>query len=250
LGLTVIYTRKINLDKTGSDNGKKEFKLKNRGIKISLIIIILISMIWVINLVAIKPYIAELYYFKGMRYNVDKNYTNSLPNFQYAVQLDPYNGRILHALGTTYYNLNIFSKAEEILQEAKKYIIDVNTFYILGLNYSKQNMFEKAKREFKHAIYLDPKFSNAYIDLAYLYAKQEEYDKAIAGWNKILEIEPNFSEKYNVLYFIGLTYQKKEMPDQSLEYFLQALQLVPEGSPIEKEIEEEINKNYKSKLEN
>ena len=40
------------------------------------------------------------------------------------------------------------------------------------------------------------------------------------------------------------------MPNKALEYFLQALQLVPEGSPIEKEIEEEINKIYKSKLEN
>ena len=249
LGLTVIYTRKINLPKTDSDNGQKEFKLKYKGIKIALTILVLVFMIWVINLVAIKPYIAELYYFKGMRYNVDKNYTKSLPNLQYAVQLDPYNGRILHALGTTYYNLNIFSKAEEILQEAKKYMIDVNTFYILGLNYSKLTMFEKAEKEFKHAIYLDPKFNKAYIDLAYMYAQQKEYDKAIIEWNKILEIDPDFSEKYNVLYFIGLAYNKKEKPDRALEYFIQALQLAPEGSPIIEEIEKEIYDIYRSNLD-
>lgn len=40
------------------------------------------------------------------------------------------------------------------------------------------------------------------------------------------------------------------MPDKALEYFVQALQLVPEGSPIEEVIEEEINKIYKSNLEN
>jgi O-antigen ligase/Tfp pilus assembly protein PilF len=249
LGLTIIYTRKINLSKTDSDNKPKELKLKNKGIKIVLIILVLISMIWLINLVAVKPYIAELYYFKGMRYNVDRSYTKSLPNFQYAVQLDPYNGRILHALGTTYFNLNIFSKAEEMLKEAKKYMIDVNTFYILGLNYSKLNMFEKAEKEYKYAIYLDSKFNKAYIDLAYLYAKQEEYDKAIIEWNKILEVEPDFSEKYNVLYFIGLAYNKKGMPDMALEYFLEALQLAPEGSPIIEEIEKEIYNIYESKLE-
>lgn len=250
MGLTVVYMRKTNLYEIDSDNCLKEVKLKNKKIKIALSILIFIFMIFAINLLVIKPYIAELNYFKGMRYNVGKNYTKSLPNLQYAVQLDPYNGRILHALGTTYYNLNIFSKAEEILQEAKKYMIDVNTFYILGLNYSKLNMLEKAEKEFKHAIYLDPKFTKAYIDLAYLYAKQEEYDKAIAEWNKILEIEPDFSEKYNVLYFIGLAYNKKEMLDKALEYFVQALPLVPKGDSIEKEIEEEINKIYKSKLEN
>lgn len=249
LGLTVIYIRRTNLLKTDSDNRTKEIKLKNIGIKIALTILVLVFMIWVINLVAVKPYIAELYYFKGMRYNVDKNYAKSLPNFQYAVQLDPYNGRILHALGTTYSNLNIFSKAEETLQEAKKYMIDVNTFYILGLNYSKLNMLKKAEEEFEQAIYLDPKFNKAYINLAYLYAKQEEYDKAIIEWNKILEVEPDFSEKYNVLYFIGLAYNKKEKPDKALEYFLQALQLVPEGSPIIEEIEKEIYDIHKSQLE-
>lgn len=249
MGLTVVYMRKTNLYEIDSDNCLKEVKLINKKIKIALSILIFIFMIFAVNLLVIKPYIAELYYFKGMRYNVDKNYNKSLPNLQYAVQLDPYNGRILHALGTTYYNLNIFSKAEEILQEAKKYMIDVNTFYILGLNYSKLNMFEKAEKEYKHAIYLDPKFTESYINLAYLYAKQEEYDKAIVEWNKILEIEPNFPEKYNVLYFIGLAYNKKEMPDKALEYFLNALQLVPEGSTIIEEIEGEINKIYKSKLE-
>ena len=40
------------------------------------------------------------------------------------------------------------------------------------------------------------------------------------------------------------------MFDKVLEYFVQALQLVPEDDPIEKEIEEEINKIYKSKLSN
>jgi tetratricopeptide (TPR) repeat protein len=207
-------------------------------------------MIWVINLIAVKPYIAELKYFNGMRHNVDKNYTKSLPNFQYAVQLYPYNGRILHALGATYYNLNEYKQAICYLQEAKKYMIDVNTFYVLGLSYSKLNMYKKEEEEFKQAIYLNPKFTKAYVDLAYLYAKQEEYDKAIVEWNKLLEINPDFPEKYNVLYFMGMAYQKKQMPDKALEYFLQAIQLVPEGDPIEQEIEEEINKIYRSNLEN
>jgi hypothetical protein len=45
-------------------------------------------------------------------------------------------------------------------------------------------------------------------------------------------------------------YIKNKMFDKALEYFVQALQLVPEGDPIEKEIEGEINKIYKSKLSN
>ena len=40
------------------------------------------------------------------------------------------------------------------------------------------------------------------------------------------------------------------MPDNALEYFVHALQFVPEDHPIEEEIEKEINKIYKSKLKN
>ena len=40
------------------------------------------------------------------------------------------------------------------------------------------------------------------------------------------------------------------MPDKALEYFTEASQLVPEGSPVEEEIEEEIYNIYIDKLEN
>ena len=249
VGLTVIYTRKINLPKTDSDNKPKELKLKNKGIKIAVNILVLIFMIWAINLLAIKPYIAEIQYFNGMRHNVDGNYSEALPYFEKAASLYPYNGRILHALGTTYYNLGILNKAEEVLQKTTRYLIDANTFYNLGLVYSRAGLFSKAEEEFKYAVYLMPKFTKAYYDLGYLYFIQERYDNTIEQWNKIIEIEPNFPNKYIVLNNLAIAYNKKEMPDKALEYFLQALVLVPEGSPIIEEIEKEIYNIYESKLE-
>jgi len=250
LGLTIIYTRKTNLPKTDSDNRPKEFKLKNKKIKIALTILVLVFMIWAINLLAVRPYIAEIQYFNGMRHNVDGNYKEALPCFEQAVSLYPYNGRILHALGTTYYNLGILNTAEEILQRTTKYLIDATTFYNLGLVYSRAGLFSKAEEEFKYAVYLIPKFTKAYYNLGYLYFNQEKYDDTIEQWNKILEIEPNFLNKYVVLNNLGIVYQKKQMPDKALEYFLEALQLAPEGSPIIEEIEEEIYNIYKSELEN
>jgi len=228
--------------------------LKNKNyykvIKIPLIITVVILMILMINVIIIKPYRGELHLYQGRRWLIDGNYKNALPVISYARELDPHNGRTLHALGATYYNLGEFNQAIYYLQEAKKYMIDVNTFYILGLSYSKLNMFKEAEEEFKQAIYLNPKFTEGYHYLGLLYFQQENYDKAVEQWNKILEIEPNFPNKYIVLNNLGIVYNKKQMPEKALEYFLEALQLVPEGNPIEEEIEEEINKIYKSKLEN
>jgi len=248
VGLTIVYIK--NSDPSYPDKKIKRLKIINSKSKIIIIAIVLFISCFLIFNFVINPYIAELAYFKGMKYTQENNYNRALRKFECAIEYDSNNGRILHALGSTYYNIGIYDKAEDNFKLAKKYSVDVKTFYNLGLVYFQTGLYDKAEDEFKYAIYLDPKFNKAYLKLAYLYAKQAEYDKAIVEWNKLLEIDTNFSEKYNVLYFIGLTYEKKQMPDKALEYFLQALQLAPEGSPIIEEIEEELYNIYKGKLDN
>ena len=250
LGLTVVYINEFGLNEVDKKNSKRIKINMNHSIKKIIIILIFIIAFLLIYTLVFKPYSAEIHYFKGIKYYEKENYNNALKDFKYAAWLDPYNGRILHALGSTYYHLDIQDEAQKILQRTKYYFNDRNIYRNLGLSYTQSGNYQEAEKEFRYAIYLDPIFTNAYIDLAYLYAKQEEYDKAIVEWNKILEIDPNFQEKYNILYYLGLTYGKKEIPDKALEYFLEALALAPEGSPIIEEIEEEIYNIYKSKLEN
>ena len=248
LGLTVVYINGFDLKEADRKNIIRIKINTNQMIKNIIIILMLLLAVFLIGLLVVKPYFAEIHYFKGIKYFEKENYNDALKDFKYSVWLDPYNGRILHALGSTYYHLDIQVEAQKILQRTKYYFNDRNIYRNLGLSYTQSGNYQEAEKELKQAIYLDPKFTKAYIDLAYLYAIQKDYDKAILEWNKILEIEPDFSENYNVSYFIGMAYQKKEMPDEALEYFVQALQLVPEANSIEKEIEREIYNIYKSKL--
>ena len=249
IGLTLSYIKNISSLKYQMNVIIKKEIFKNKKIKIFCIILVLFFMIFAIDSLVIRPYLSEIYYFKGIKDSGIKDYNASLYNLDYATKLNPYNGRILHALGATYGNLNIFGKTEECLQKAKKYINDVTTFYDLGLLYSKEGLYKRAEEEFKHAIYLDPKCYKAYYELGKLYFSQEDYDGAIEQCKNLLEIESKFNNRYIILYDLGILHQKKKMPNEALEYFLQALKLVPEGDPIEKEIEEEISKIYKSKLE-
>jgi len=256
IAIIVAYIKNFNLPeeklKKKEKRGLNEEKIKPNNSKLTLfyIIIVLLIMLLIIDFIVIRPYMTEVYAYKGKVNFNEGNFEEALPKYEYAAKLNPYNGRVLLNLGTTYYNLGIYGEAKKILMRSKKYYNDPNINRNLGLCYMQLKDYEKAESELKNALYLDPKLIKAYIDLAYLYAIQKKYDMAIIEWNKIFEIDPNFSEKYNVLYYIGLTYQKKEMPDKALECFVQALQLVPEGDPIEKEIEEEINKIYKSNLKN
>ena len=251
VGLTMAYTEDYNVSENYVTDKiiKKINLLINPKIKIILFLMLSIAMILLIDWLVIKPYIAEIYYFKGIVNNEKGSYIDAASNFEFATQLDPYNGRILHASGTSYFNLMIYDKGENILQRTKKYIVDVNTYDNLGLLYSRLKKYSEAEEEFKKAIYLNPKFGKAYYDLGNLYFIQEKYDDTIEQWNKILEIEPNFLNKYIVMNNLGIVYNKKEMPEKALEYFLQALQLVPEGSPIIEEIEKEIYDIYRSNLD-
>lgn len=249
LGLSIVYLNNFSLPELKRVITLKKIKLHHPFFRILFIALVLFFIVIGIDTLVIRPYLAEVYSFQGQKeYILNYNYDKALSNFEYAAKLDPYNGRIVLHLGTTYYSLNNLEQAEKALKRAKKYINDRNIYRNLGLCYLGLNDYPSAEKELKYAIYLDPKFSKAYLDLAYLYAKQEEYDKAIAEWDKILEVDPNFSEKYNVLYYVGLTYQKKQMPDEALEYFLQALQLAPEGNPIIEDIEKEIYNIYRSNL--
>jgi tetratricopeptide (TPR) repeat protein len=248
--LTIAYINNFNLSESEKEKNIRKIDLKILKLNINYVVVLaLVIMLIAINFLVIKPYMAELYYFKGLRYNVNGNYSDALPNFKYAEQLDPHNGRNLLALGTTYYNLNIQSKAEDILQKAKNYINNKDVFRNLGLSYMQTGNYKKAEIEFIHAIYLDTKFTKTYYDLGGLYFLQGDYEGTIEQWNKILEIEPNFKNKHIILNNLGIVYQKKEMPDKALEYFIQALQLAPEEGPIIEEIEKEIYNIYKSKLE-
>jgi len=251
VGLTIVYLKDFRFSKFGNSKKGNKNVIKRQSSRLTILftILILLVTIFVIDSLVIRPYLAEVYAYKGRENLAFAKYNNALSDFEYAAKLDPYNGRILLNLGATYYNLGFFEEAEKTLQQSKEYYNDRNIYRNLGLCYMKLERFQEAEEEFKHAIYLDPKFTKAYFDLGLLYFQQENYDKAVEQWNKILEIEPNFPNKYIVLNNLGIVYQKKEMPDKALEYFVQALQLVPEGDPIEKEIEEEINNIYKSKLE-
>jgi len=251
LGLSIVYLNNFSLPELKRAIVLKKIRLHRPLFRNLLIALVLFSMVIGIDTMVIRSYLAEVYSFKGQEeYILNHNYDKALSNFEYASRLDPYNGRILLHLGATYCNLGNYEQSKRILTKAKKYISDKNIFRNLGLSYMQSGNYQEAEKEFKHAIYLDPKFYKAYNDLASLYIYEKEYDKAIRQWERGIELNLKFKEKHIFLYYIGMAYQKKQMPNKALEYFIQALQLAPEGSPIIEEIEEELYNIYKGKLDN
>lgn len=231
-------------DKREKSKKKKNKYFRNIKFKVThiYIILVLFLMVITINFLVIKPYIADIAYFKGIKYYSGKNYQKALNNFEQAAKLNPYDGRILYSLGSTYYYLNNYSKAEEILKRAVNYIKDKNLFINLGMSYMKLGNQKEAEEQLLQAVYIDSQFIGAYLNLAHLYSGQQNYDQAIANWLKALEINPDYSERYKILYNLGLMYQRKKMSYKALFYFRQALDSAPNDGPHIENISKEIKR--------
>lgn len=224
--------------------------IKNDSFKKILLSVLIIMIILFNYSMVIKPYISEIYYYQGMSQFAKQHYSGSIPLLELSTLYDDSNGRIHHALGAAYYNIGNYKQAILHMKKAEINIIDKKLYRNLGLYYSKINNYPESEKYFEEAIYIYPKYSSAYFNLGKLYYSNKKYEKAIETWQKISQYDTNFCELYIVYYYIGIAYQKKQMPDKALEYFLEALVLAPEGSSIIEEIEGEIYNIYKGKLDN
>jgi tetratricopeptide (TPR) repeat protein len=252
LGLGYVFTH--NNDVNQDDNYQQSFvKLKlsvNSILKYMLLILIITVGLFMAISYGIKPYLAEIYYFKGVENFKNQNNIAALKYFKKASTLDSNNGRILQALGSTYstyLQVDMQEEAQRILERTKLVYPDRQTYRNLGLSYMQTGNLAKAEEEFKQAIYLDPTFYRAYNDLASLYIYQNEYEKAIEQWERAINLGLDFEEKHIFLYFIGKAYQRMGDSERAYHYFLEALKEAPDDSLIMKDIEDELLNHYQKK---
>ena len=208
LSLSIIYIKDYKFSIFKDKQNIKTSKYSK--LQILLSVIILVIAIMAIDSLVIKPYISEIYFYRGRKNLLEENHGQALSNFEYAKKLNPYNGKLLLYLGATYFKLDNYERVEELLNKSRRYHNDENINRFLGLYYMEMGQYQKAEKEFKYAIYLRPEFIEAYHNLGYLYFIQEEYNGAIEQWEKILEIDPNYMKNYVILANLGMVIRKRK----------------------------------------
>lgn len=87
-----------------------------------------------------------------------------------------------------------------------------------------KNNHKEAIKLFKKAISINPRYNEAYINLANLHRKLGHYDQALAVVYKSLELCPQHAETYRT---IGSIYKEIGNLDKALAYTLKSLELNP-----------------------
>jgi tetratricopeptide (TPR) repeat protein len=102
-------------------------------------------------------------------------------------------------------------------------------YSMLGVTYMRQNQsVASAIGSFEHAIQLDPRFGEAYFNLASIYASGAYRDpaKALQYFRKTLEIDPNYKKAYFGLAWFTLTQEEDAFTAE--EYFQKAIAYAPD----------------------
>ncbi|MGL6201970.1 MAG: tetratricopeptide repeat protein [Lachnospiraceae bacterium] len=94
-----------------------------------------------------------------------------------------------------------------------------------GQKYLQDLEYEKAEASFLEAIEIDPKQSDAYMELGLVYDDQDLFEKAELVYQAATEIDPNDGEAH---YNLGHAYKEQEKYEEAEESYLAAIDLVPE----------------------
>jgi len=102
---------------------------------------------------------------------------------------------------------------------------DVNALYLIGMAYSKKQMFPEATGVFLQVAEMAPKFAAAFHQLGVCYQQQDQPDKALEAYKKALDLDPANTDAF---YNSGLILFKQSRVDEALERFERAVVLKPD----------------------
>ena len=83
---------------------------------------------------------------------------------------------------------------------------------------------DKAIEAYKKSIILDPRFTDAYVNLGFIYLQREDYDWALICLERVAKLEPNNPEAYNNL---GYVHERMGRLGRARQMYERALVLSP-----------------------
>lgn len=92
---------------------------------------------------------------------------------------------------------------------------DATSLYNMGIDCYSQNQVQKSIEYFKKAISIDPKFYEAYYNLAQIQASYGYLDSAIKSYEKVVQLKP---DDYESVYELGRLLYKRGYLNKALSY--------------------------------
>jgi len=147
--------------------------------------------------VELDPNYAAAYIYRGMAYDINKQYKNSVSDFSKFAELDSKDGELYATRAHFYRKKDKYGEAVNDFSKAIKYDPkNTENYYWRGNIYTKVGRHEAVIPDYTKLIELSPKDIGAYNGRAFAYMKTEQYEKAVSDYSKIIELYPKNGEAY------------------------------------------------------
>ena len=160
---------------------------------------------------------------------IQKKWVRACNNFRRTAELEP-SAEVYTQWGIAKYELNEYSQAQELLQQAAKLEPTARIYYYLGLTMLGLEQETQAISCWKQAIALEKDYVHAYYQLGLLWQKQEQWESAPSAYRQVISIKPDFVP---ALINMGLVQRKLEQFDLSIACYRRAIELAVKGSTLE-----------------
>ncbi|MCG6134755.1 MAG: tetratricopeptide repeat protein [Nostoc sp. LLA-1] len=162
---------------------------------------------------------------RGATYLLMERYTEALPDFDRAIELDPNDKWLIVIRGETYRRTKRYTEALQDFERAVE--LDLNDKWLIvirGETYRRTKRYTEALQDFDRAIELDPNYQGAIALRGLTYHLMEQYTEALPDFDRAIELDPNYQ---GAIALRGLTYHLMERYTEALPDFDRAIQLDP-----------------------
>jgi tetratricopeptide (TPR) repeat protein len=163
-------------------------------------------------------------------YGLEENMSRSVDLLGQAVELEPNNHRLYHAMTLAYMSLNRNDQALKTINRAIALDESRDAYYFeKGALLERMGRYEEAIKSMKKALQINPNHSNAHNFIGYMYATRNiQLDKALYHIEQALTIQPRNGYFLDSL---GWIYYKKGQPEQALTHIKRAM-VYAEPDPV------------------
>ncbi len=116
---------------------------------------------------------------------------------------------------------SVITQAKSIIKEHPDAFLAWN---ILGASFTQMGIFDEALETYKTAIFLNPHYTEAYLNVGVIFKKQGKLKEAIDIFKKALSIKPDMAEAY---LNIGTVLKIQGKLDRAIEAYEKAISLKP-----------------------
>ena len=151
------------------------------------------------------------------------SYDQAEKTCQAALDTQPNNAGVLHALGLTHYLARRYGKAIEFMTKAVQFD-DTNPQYFcnLGESLRRNRQSEQASAMFEKALALKPEYQLAHLGIGNSLRDQGRRPEAMARYRLALALDPSFAEAFH---YLGVMYLEQDRKEEAIAYLRKAVSL-------------------------